>query len=91
LPPALIITAGFDPLRDEGEAYGERLRKSGVPVRVSRYAGMIHGFITMDRLIDESKNAANEVAANLRGAFQGVSNTPMATHAISTAASKRKN
>jgi acetyl esterase len=91
LPPALIITAGFDPLRDEGEAYGERLKKFGVPVRVSRYAGMIHGFITMDGIINKSKNAANEVASDLSKAFQGASRLPMATRAKSKAASKRKN
>jgi acetyl esterase len=70
LPPALIITAGFDPLRDEGEAYGERLKKSGVPVKVSRYTGMIHGFISMDGVIDKSRVAMNEIAFSLREIFQ---------------------
>jgi acetyl esterase len=70
LPPALIITAGFDPLRDEGEAYGERLKKSGVSAKVSRYEGMIHGFITMDGVISKAKDAMNEIATNLRETFQ---------------------
>jgi acetyl esterase len=90
LPSALIITAGFDPLRDEGEAYGNRLRKAGVPVKVSRYAGMIHGFITMDGMIDKCKDAINEVAANLREAFHGKNKPSKLTHAPAKATSKRK-
>jgi len=69
LPPALIITAGFDPLRDEGEAYGEKL-KSGVSIKVSRYAGMIHGFLSMDGVISKAKDAINEIGAKLSAAFQ---------------------
>jgi acetyl esterase len=47
LPPAFVLTAGLDPLRDEGEAYGEKLRASGVPTVVGRVENMPHGFITM--------------------------------------------
>jgi acetyl esterase len=71
LPPALIITAEFDPLRDEGEAYGDRLRAAGVPVVVSRYDGMIHGFFGMSLIVDKAKQAVGEVAGALKTAFAG--------------------
>ena len=69
MPPALIITAEFDPLRDEGEAYGEKLRAAGVPVTVTRYDGMIDGFFTMTGVLDQGKKAVAEASAALRKAF----------------------
>jgi len=69
LPPALVITAEFDPLRDEGEAYAGRLREAGVPTTLSRYHGQIHGFFSMGDLIDAGKAAVREAAAALRAAF----------------------
>jgi acetyl esterase len=67
--PAFVITAEFDPLRDEGEAYGERLKKEGVPVEMKRYDGAIHGFFSFGHIMDQGKQAVADAAARLRQAF----------------------
>jgi acetyl esterase len=67
--PALIVTAGFDPLRDEGAAYADRLRGAGVTVDYVCYGGMVHGFMPMGRLIETGNRAIAHVAASLRQAL----------------------
>jgi len=69
LPPALVITAEFDPLRDEGEAYAQRLRAAGVPTTCSRYDGMIHSFFGMSAVMDKGKQAVSEAAVAVKQAF----------------------
>lgn len=69
LPPAFVITAAIDPLRDEGEAYGEALRKAGVPTTVKRYPGVCHGFVMMGAKLDAGKQAIADCCAELKKAF----------------------
>jgi acetyl esterase len=66
LPPAYIATAGFDVLRDEGEAYAARLRDAGVPVALRRHTGLIHGFANMIGIGRTGRAAMHEVAGALR-------------------------
>jgi len=69
LPPALILTAEYDPLRDEGELYGQRLQEAGVSVTVRRYAGLIHGFFGNAAIVDAAARAVAETSQTLREAF----------------------
>jgi len=64
--PAIVITAGFDPLRDEGEEYAAKLRESGVSVLAHRFRGMFHGFINSVGVSPACRGALTEVAGMLR-------------------------
>lgn len=69
LPPALVLTAGYDPLRDEGLQYAQRLSESGSPAAHVNFERQIHGFITMGGVIDEANTAVSLCAAELRRAL----------------------
>ena len=67
--PALVITAGYDVLRDEGEQYADRLAKAGVPVTLRRYDGMIHGFLRRFMFFDGGRFALEDLGRELRKAM----------------------
>ncbi len=69
LPPAFVLTAGYDPLLDEGRAYAERLKKEGVATEYREYADMVHGFITMGRVLDTANSALADCAQALKKAW----------------------
>ena len=66
LPPAYVLTAGADPLRDEGEEYAKRLADAGVAVTYQTFPGQFHGFFTMGKLLDQANVAARDIGAWLR-------------------------
>ncbi len=68
--PAFVVSAEYDPLRDEGEAYAQRLGEAGVPVTLRRYEGLIHGFIRMPALIHRAREAIDEVAGAVASAIR---------------------
>ncbi|HKB81826.1 MAG TPA: alpha/beta hydrolase fold domain-containing protein, partial [Burkholderiales bacterium] len=72
LPPALIIVAGYDPLRDEGVEYARKLIEAGNRVRLSNYEGMVHGFYLMGGEVEAARRAVTESARVMRETFDGV-------------------
>ena len=70
LPPALVVTAGFDPLRDEGETYAARLQEAGVKTECVRYEGVTHGFVLMAAVLDEARKAIADMGAALKAALK---------------------
>ena len=67
LPPAYVLTAGADPLRDEGDEYAARLKQAGVPVTYKHFPGQFHGFFTMGKLLPQANVAVSEIGAWLKG------------------------
>jgi len=63
LPPAYVLTAGGDPLRDEGDEYAGRLKEAGVPVTYKHFPGQFHGFFTMGKLLPQANVAATDIAS----------------------------
>lgn len=69
LPPATVITAGFDPLRDEGAGYADKLRQNGIEVDYRNYDSMVHEFFGMGVVVDAGRQAVQQAGANLRAVF----------------------
>ncbi len=67
LPPALVIIAGYDPVRDEGIAYASRMKEAGVDVRLLVYEDMIHGFLSYLGILSQGKTAIGEIAKWIKG------------------------
>jgi acetyl esterase len=66
LPPAYVLTAGADPLRDEGDEYAARLKQAGVPITYKHFPGQFHGFLTMGKLLPQANVAVSEIGAWLK-------------------------
>src|SRR5690348_5099361 len=85
LSPALVITAEYDPLRDQAEAYADRMPSAGVTVTVTRYPSMIHGFFCMAGELADGRAAVDQAAAYLRRIFQRPTGGPRSAPRIPVA------
>ena len=70
LPPAIVVTAGFDPLKDEGLAYASKLRDAGVEVEYRCFDSLIHGFINLTGAVDAAAMALDEIVLMLKGRLE---------------------
>lgn len=80
LPPSTVITAEYDVLRDEGEAFADKLRAAGISVISRRYLGMIHGFASMPNLTEVAERALTDIGRDLRAALAGPADAAEAHH-----------
>ncbi len=71
VPKAYVVTAGFDPLRDEGKAYADKLNRAGIAAVYVDYPGMVHGFFSMSGVVPTAREAIADAAKALRKAFEG--------------------
>lgn len=69
LPTALIVTAEYDPIRDDGKAYAERLKAAGVPVTYRCYAGQVHGFFVWGAVVEDGRKVIDDLVAAMKGRF----------------------
>src|SRR5439155_21645709 len=76
LPPAIVVTAEFDPLRDEAEQYADRLSEAGVPVMRHRYDGAIHGFLWMGAVVQEYRRLLADLQTDLKQILGSASGQP---------------
>ncbi len=72
LPDTLVITAEIDPLRDEGEAYANKLKEAGIQVDIIEYKGVTHGFIGMDKITNKADEAINQIVLYLQKEFEKI-------------------
>ena len=80
MPAALILTAGYDPLRDDGRAYAAALKGAGNEVELREYDGLIHGFALMGGISDVARDAVRDAARSLGEALGSVSREGSSPH-----------